>query len=83
MTQTDTQLRVRSLVVSNTERPMWLHGGRTPEEIWSQILLPDAKPMLERNPIKAAVTVDRVHFHGDFHLPTLAIQIIDSVELVA
>ncbi|HYG77644.1 MAG TPA: integrase core domain-containing protein [Planctomycetota bacterium] len=67
----------------NIQRPMWLHGGRTPQEVWSGITLPQTTKMLERDPIKPAVDVARVNFRGDFHLPTLSIQIIDSVELVA
>ncbi len=67
----------------NIQRPMWLHGGRTPEEVWSGVVLPHPKPMLERSAIKPAINVQRIHFHGDFHLPTLSIQIVDSVELVA
>jgi hypothetical protein len=62
---------------------MWLHGGRTPEEVWSGIALPEARPMLERNPLRPATNVERVHFKGDFNLPTLSIQIVDSVEFVA
>jgi hypothetical protein len=67
----------------NTERPMWLHGARTLEEVWMGIALPQPAPLLERNPIKPAIIIERVHYRGDFHLPTLAIQIIDSVEIVA
>jgi len=59
----------------------WLY--RTPEEVWSGIILKQPEPMLERNPVKPAINVKRIHFHGDFHLPTLSIQIVDSVELVA
>ncbi|HYG78491.1 MAG TPA: hypothetical protein VEK08_26055 [Planctomycetota bacterium] len=52
---------------------MWLHGGRTPDEVWSRVCLAKTKPMLERHPIRPAIDVSRVHFHGDFHLPTLSI----------
>ena len=67
----------------NTQRPMWLHGDRTAEEVWSTFKLPRPERMLERNPIKPAIDMAHIHFHGDFHLPTLSIQIVDSVELVA
>jgi hypothetical protein len=66
----------------NTQRPMWLHGGRTPEEVWSGISLPESKPMRQRDP-DPAINVYRVHFNGDFHLPVRSIQIVDSVELIA
>lgn len=67
----------------NAERPMWLHTARTPEEVWAGVPLPKPTPMLERNPLKPAISVARVYYKGDFHLPTLSIQIVDSVELVA
>ncbi|MCY3024183.1 MAG: DDE-type integrase/transposase/recombinase [Planctomycetota bacterium] len=67
----------------NAERPMWRHGGRTPDEVWANKALPPSKPRRERNRFTPAIAVQRVHFKGDFHLPTLAIRIVDSVERIA
>ena len=67
----------------NTERPMWTLGSKTPEEVWSNLPLPQAFPMQQRDRLKPAVTVSRVHFHGDCHLPKLNIQIIRSTKRAA
>jgi len=66
----------------NTQRPMWLHDARTPEEVWSNIALPDRTPMLEHNHVPA-INATRVHFKGDYHLPTLSVQIVESVQQIA
>jgi len=67
----------------NTKRPMCLHGGRTAEQVWSDIPLPPARPMRENDPLKPAVSVSRAHFHGNCHLPTPNIQIIRAVQRTA
>jgi hypothetical protein len=33
----------------DVERPMWLHGGRTPEEVWSNAALPETQSFLTRD----------------------------------
>ena len=67
----------------NEERPMWLHGARTPEEVWSAITLPAPTPMLARDPIRPAVNIQRIDYRGDIHLPTFSLTIIDSVKRIA
>jgi hypothetical protein len=67
----------------NTERPMWLHGGRTPEEVWSNTPLPQTTPLLARDPNQPVISVARVHFKGDLNLPTLALTFLHSVERIA
>jgi hypothetical protein len=67
----------------NTERPMWLHGGQTPEEVWSGTTLPKPTPILARDPNQPVLSVSRVHFKGDLNLPTLALTFLDSVEHIA
>ncbi|MCZ7646130.1 MAG: DDE-type integrase/transposase/recombinase [Planctomycetota bacterium] len=57
----------------NTERPMFVLGGRTPDEMFVGAKKPHAVPILAREE-QPAVSVRRVHYGGDPHLiqPTLA-----------
>src|SRR5579862_3763029 len=45
--------------------------------------MPKAMPIRQRDRLKPAVGVTRIHFHGDCHLPDLDIQIIRSVKRAA
>ena len=67
----------------NEHRPMFILGGRTPDEIWNGIPLPDATPMRIHDPICPAINMDRKHYRGDPHLPIIDIHIVRSVELIA
>jgi transposase InsO family protein len=57
----------------NVERPMWLHGGRTPEEVWSDAALPEAQSFLARDRVQPVFHVQRVDFKRDRNLPTVVI----------
>jgi transposase-like protein len=57
----------------NVERPMWLHGGRTPEEVWSNTALPEAQLFLARDRVQPVFHVQRVDFKRDRNLPTVVI----------
>ena len=57
---------------------MYLHSGRTPEEVWAGTTLPKPASVLARDATNPAVNVVRIHFKGDYHLPTLSIQYLDS-----
>jgi transposase InsO family protein len=55
----------------NVKRPMWLHGGRTPEEVWSNTALPEAQSFLARDRVQPVFHVQRVDFKRDRNLPTV------------
>jgi hypothetical protein len=65
------------------DRPMWVLNGRTPGEAWSNAAVVLATPVRENDPIKPAVSVERINFRDDVHLPKLNIQIIRTVKRVA
>ena len=67
----------------NVQRPMFLHGGRTPDEVWSGGVLAAPVPVLARDAIQPVFAVSRVHFKGDYHLPQLSIRIVESVKRIA
>lgn len=66
----------------NSERP--LHGldCRTPDELWAGANSPGAfaVPLRENDPVKPALSVERLHYRGDPNLIQLDIQIVRSVK---
>ncbi|MFH1024302.1 MAG: DDE-type integrase/transposase/recombinase [Planctomycetota bacterium] len=66
----------------NTRRPQAGLGGRTPEEVWNGVPLPDSTPIRERDLVKPAITVTRRRFRGDPRLPVLNIT-IQREEMIA
>jgi hypothetical protein len=50
---------------------MWIHGGRTSEEIYGAIPKPEALPARRCDPTIALYSVRRDHAGGDLHLPIL------------
>lgn len=66
----------------NEERPMWILGGRTPEEVWANLPLPLAAPIRAHEP-QPEIRVRRVDYRGDPELPKIEIQLIRSVQRVA
>ena len=64
----------------NTQQPMLVLGGRTPDEAWRGVNLKPALAIRENSPFKAAISVSRDPFSGDFELPQLNIQIVRTVQ---
>src|SRR5205814_240359 len=67
----------------NTQRPMMLLRGRTPDEAWRGDALPPALATRENDALKPAINVTRIDFRGDTDLPQLCIRIVRSVKLIA
>ena len=61
----------------NTERPMWILDGRTPDEMWRGDEPPAAKatPIRQADPVKPTISVTRHHFGGDRNLPRIEIRL--------
>ena len=49
-------------------------GGQTPEQVWSGVGMPEAKPIRAHDP-QPSITVLRRHYRGDLHLPVLDIRV--------
>jgi hypothetical protein len=64
-------------------RPMWLHAGRTPGEVYGGGPKPESHPARRCNPEIAVLSVRRVHSGGDHHLPRLAIRCVRHVKKTA
>jgi hypothetical protein len=64
----------------NTQRPMLVLDGRTPDEAWRGVNLAPALATRENSPFKPAISVARTHFAGDLELPQLNIQIVRTVQ---
>jgi transposase InsO family protein len=58
----------------NTARPNQAVGGLTPEEAWSGVALPEAKPVRARDE-QPVFAVRRRKYGGDPHLPVLDIAV--------
>ena len=67
----------------NSQRPMWIHGGRTPEEVYGAIPKPEALPARRCDPPISLCSVRRVHSGGDHHLPLLDIRHVRHVKKTA
>jgi hypothetical protein len=67
----------------NSQRPMWIHGGRTPEEVYGVVSKPEALPARRCDPPIALCSVRRVHAGGDHHLPLLDIRHVRHVKKTA
>ena len=67
----------------NSQRPMWIHGGRTPEEVYGVVSKPEALPARRCDPPIALCSVQRVHAGGDHHLPLLDIRHVRHVKKTA
>ena len=61
---------------------MWLHGGRTPEEVWTNAPLLLAAPIRAHEP-QPLIEVKRLDYGGDPELPKIQIQIIRAVQRMA
>ena len=64
-------------------RPMWLHAGRTPEEVYGSVPKPEALPARRCDPPIALCSVRRVHAGGDHHLPLWDIRYARPVKKTA
>ena len=67
----------------NTKRPQWGLQGRTPDEVWNGVRLPDAVPMRERDPVKPAINIKKRRYRGDPHLPVLEVEVIREAKRAA
>ena len=61
----------------NTERPIWILDGRTPEEAWRGAEPPSKKAVPIRQDVDGnlRLTVTRSHFRGDMNLPKIEIRV--------
>jgi hypothetical protein len=57
----------------NGMRPMWILGGRTPDEVYAGEELPAAEHCRASDPTTSIITARRIHYEGDHHLPLLEI----------
>lgn len=67
----------------NSQRPMWTHAGRTPDEVYGAIPKPESLPVRRCDPPIALCSVRRVHAGGDHHLPLLDIRCARHVKKTA
>jgi hypothetical protein len=67
----------------NSQRPMGIHGGRTPEEVYGAIPKPQALPARRCDPPIAMCSVRRVHSGANHHLPLLDIRHVRHVKKTA
>ncbi|MFH1021759.1 MAG: DDE-type integrase/transposase/recombinase [Planctomycetota bacterium] len=67
----------------NTKRGLWLHGGRTPEDVWQGKEFAPPVAIREREPMKPAITVKRHRFRGDPGLPVIEIQVVRASSIAA
>jgi hypothetical protein len=67
----------------NAERPMWLLGGRTPEESWVGMPPPEPAPFLANDPLQPVFLVSRRGFRGDLRLPVIVIRITHRLKRIA
>jgi hypothetical protein len=67
----------------NTERPMWLHAGRTPKEVYRGLPPLTAESLREDDPLKPAISVRRQQYRSDHNLPKLVIEIVRTVKRAA
>jgi transposase InsO family protein len=64
-------------------RPMWLHAGRTPEEVYRGIPRPESFPARRCDPQIALCSIQRIHAGGDHHLPLLDIRYARRIKKTA
>jgi transposase InsO family protein len=64
-------------------RPMWLHAGRTPDEVYMSIPNPEALPARRCDPPIALCSVCRINTGGDHHLPRLDIRYARRIKQTA
>ncbi len=67
----------------NGQRPMWIHAGRTPDEVYNSILKPEALQARRCDPQIALCSVRRIHAGSDHHLPQLDIRYARRIKKTA
>ena len=58
----------------NGSRPMWILGGRTPDEVYAGKDFPEAENCRVGDPTITRNTAKRKHYGGDHHLPVFEIR---------
>jgi len=67
----------------NSQRPMWIHEGRTPDEMYKSVQTPEAFPVRRCDPQIALCSVRRIHAGSDHHLPLLDIRYARRIKKTA
>ena len=67
----------------NAERPMWVLGGRTPNEVWEAFRLAEAKAFRARAPHRPIFKVEREAYLDDPYLPVISIELTGTVKKTA
>jgi len=70
-------------VLYNNQRPMCIHAGRTPDEVYKSVPKPKALPVRRCDPQIALCSVLRIHAGGDHRLPFLEIRYARSIKKTA
>jgi hypothetical protein len=64
----------------NGQRAMWIHVGRTPDEVYRSTSRPESLPARRCDPQIAFCCVRRIHAGGDHHLPRLDIWYVRRIK---
>jgi transposase InsO family protein len=67
----------------NGQRAMWIHMGRTPDEVYRSTSRPESLPARRCDPQIAFCCVRRVNVGGDHHLPMLDIRYVRRIKKTA